>query len=104
VEGKVGAVVVGLTPRPRPAEDFVRAAKVAANVELSPGLVHLVFVLFDTDGDGELNYGEFMALMKDARARGLNRERSLGAERGVKALARCMREQLGSANGGGDDA
>ena len=35
--------------------------------------MHFVFVLFDNDGDGELNHNEFISLMKDARTRGLNR-------------------------------
>jgi hypothetical protein len=97
----------------RHAEDFIRASKIAAKIDLSPELVHFIFVLFDNDGDGELNYNEFVALMKDARTRGLNRvcrcscectsstdadvfmqERDLGAARGVKALVQCAKMQL----------
>lgn len=75
-------------------EDFLRASKCVASVPLSPSLVHFIFVLFDSNGDGELNYSEFIDYMKEARARGLTRSRNLGAAKGFKALVRCIKIQI----------
>eukprot|EP00042_Codosiga_hollandica_P055153 m.765278 g.765278 ORF g.765278 m.765278 type:complete len:460 (-) comp59059_c1_seq3:1941-3320(-) len=74
--------------------DFRRAAKAVNGVELSEHLVHTLFVLFDNDGDGELNDKEFVHIMKEASARGLNRGKDLGFARGFDGLLQCVKQQL----------
>lgn len=51
-------------------DEFRRAVKVCTNLEMNPHVVHSVFQLFDTDGDGSLSHDEFVQVMKDRLHRG----------------------------------
>lgn len=51
-------------------EEFHRAVKICTGTSLSKHLVHIVFQIFDEDGDGQLSYREFIAIMKDRLHRG----------------------------------
>lgn len=43
---------------------------ICTGTSLSKHLVHTVFAIFDEDGDGQLSYREFIAIMKDRLHRG----------------------------------
>jgi Ca2+-binding EF-hand superfamily protein len=51
-------------------DEFIRAVKICTGTSLSRHLVHTVFQIFDEDGDGQLSYREFIAIMKDRLHRG----------------------------------
>jgi Ca2+-binding EF-hand superfamily protein len=51
-------------------DEFIRAVKICTGTSLSHHLVHIVFQIFDEDGDGQLSYREFIAIMKDRLHRG----------------------------------
>jgi Ca2+-binding EF-hand superfamily protein len=51
-------------------DEFMRAVKICTGTSLSRHLVHTVFQIFDEDGDGQLSYKEFIAIMKDRLHRG----------------------------------
>jgi len=50
--------------------DFRRAVKSCTGQSLNSHVVHVVFQLFDVDGDGKLSHKEFVAVMKDRLLRG----------------------------------
>jgi len=50
--------------------DFRRAVKACTGQSLNSHVVHVVFQLFDIDGDGKLSHKEFVAVMKDRLLRG----------------------------------
>jgi len=50
--------------------DFRRAVKACTGQSLNSHVVHVVFQLFDVDGDGKLSHKEFAAVMKDRLMRG----------------------------------
>eukprot|EP00127_Corallochytrium_limacisporum_P003080 Clim_evm9s146 gene=Clim_evmTU9s146 len=74
--------------------DFSRAASAVADAKLSDNLVDFIFHVFDTDGDGELAYDEFVSIMKQRKDRGMSKVRSMEVTRGFKALAICIRQQI----------
>lgn len=53
-----------LAGRPVCKEDFRRAVRICAEEEMSDNLVDVIFALFDADGDGHLDYEEFVGKMK----------------------------------------
>ncbi|XP_063241389.1 calcium uptake protein 3, mitochondrial isoform X5 [Bacillus rossius redtenbacheri] len=59
-----------LADHPISKEEFHRAVKICTGTSLSHHLVHTVFQIFDEDGDGQLSYREFIAIMKDRLHRG----------------------------------
>ena len=50
--------------------DFKRAVKACTGQTLNSHLVHVVFQLFDEDGDGKLSHKEFVSVMKERLHRG----------------------------------
>eukprot|EP00730_Choanoeca_flexa_P016187 TRINITY_DN7597_c0_g1_i4.p1 TRINITY_DN7597_c0_g1~~TRINITY_DN7597_c0_g1_i4.p1 ORF type:complete len:120 (+),score=39.43 TRINITY_DN7597_c0_g1_i4:80-439(+) len=77
--------------------DFARAAKTVSGLELGEDIVNFIFLMFDEDGDGELSHHEFVKVMKDARSRGLNKEKELpvkNIKRGFSALVTCIKQQI----------
>ncbi|CEF66412.1 Calcium uptake protein 2, mitochondrial [Strongyloides ratti] len=62
-------------------EEFIRAVKVTTNLELSKKLVHILFLIFDENGDGHLTYTEFIAVMNDRLNRGFKKR-----NKGTKGL------------------
>ncbi|CAG0893971.1 unnamed protein product [Darwinula stevensoni] len=53
-------------------DEFQRAVKICTGETLSRHLVNVVFQIFDEDGDGQLSYKEFIAIMKDRLHRGFH--------------------------------
>ena len=51
--------------------EFQRAVKISSGFELDQQIVDVIFKIFDTDGDGQLSYKEFIAILKDRLRRGL---------------------------------
>jgi len=51
-------------------DEFQRAVKICTGTMLSTHIIDTVFALFDVDGDGQLSYKEFIAIMKDRLHRG----------------------------------
>ena len=51
-------------------EEFQRAVRICTGQSLSDHIVATVFTIFDDDGDGQLSYKEFIAIMKDRIHRG----------------------------------
>lgn len=60
-----------LADKPISEEEFARAVFVTTGRTLDPHLVHVVFQIFDQDGDGLLSYQEFVVMMRDRLNRGL---------------------------------
>jgi len=50
--------------------DFQRAVKACTGQNLNAHLIHVVFQLFDADGDGRLSHQEFISVMKERVLRG----------------------------------
>ena len=50
--------------------EFRRAVRACTGQTLNSHVVHVVFQLFDIDGDGKLSHKEFVAVMKDRLLRG----------------------------------
>lgn len=50
--------------------DFQRSVKAVTGHTLNDHLIHVVFQLFDVDGDGQLSHKEFVSVMKDRLHRG----------------------------------
>uniref|UniRef100_A0AC35TPM1 Calcium uptake protein 3, mitochondrial n=1 Tax=Rhabditophanes sp. KR3021 TaxID=114890 RepID=A0AC35TPM1_9BILA len=62
-------------------EEFIRAVQAATSLQLSSNLVHIIFSIFDENGDGCLTYSEFIAVMNDRLNRGFKKRR--GGSKGV---------------------
>ncbi|KAF4523297.1 hypothetical protein B566_EDAN009420 [Ephemera danica] len=60
---------------------------------LSRHLVHTVFQIFDEDGDGQLSYREFIAIMKDRLHRGF---KSYAKNEGWEAFKSCVKQEMKS--------
>ncbi|GFY75674.1 calcium uptake protein 3, mitochondrial [Trichonephila inaurata madagascariensis] len=56
--------------RPISQEEFHRAVAICTGHSLDANLVNAVFQIFDEDGDGQLSYKEFIAIMRDRLHRG----------------------------------
>ena len=56
--------------RPISIAEFQRAVKISSGFELDPQIVQVIFAVFDQDGDGQLSYKEFIAVLKDRLRRG----------------------------------
>ncbi|KAJ8027865.1 Calcium uptake protein 3, mitochondrial [Holothuria leucospilota] len=56
--------------QPMSEEEFKRAVLVTTGHQLADHLVHTVFQIFDTDGDGKLCQREFLGVMKNRAHRG----------------------------------
>lgn len=50
--------------------DFTRAVKACTGQTLNSHVIHVVFQLFDVDGDGRLSHREFISVMKERIHRG----------------------------------
>ncbi|OAD60903.1 EF-hand domain-containing family member A2 [Eufriesea mexicana] len=59
-----------LADQPISKDEFQRAVKFCTGSVLSDHIIDTVFALFDEDGDGQLSYKEFIAIMKDRLHRG----------------------------------
>ncbi|KAB7499338.1 Calcium uptake protein 3, mitochondrial [Armadillidium nasatum] len=59
-----------LADQPISQDEFHRAVKICTGQELSDHIVDTVFKIFDDDGDGQLSYKEFIAIMRNRLHRG----------------------------------
>eukprot|EP01147_Barroeca_monosierra_P007242 gene7240-7654_t len=105
------AAGTGITPV-HMTDEFSRACVAVSGVYLSRNVTNFIFHMFDKDasimkvsavfsilkldmkGDGKLSESEFLAVMKDARSRGLNKDRNLPIGRGFSALVKCIKFQM----------
>jgi Ca2+-binding EF-hand superfamily protein len=70
--------------------DFQRAVKACIGQNLNSHLIHVVFQLFDEDGDGRLSHQEFISVMKERLHRGA---RILGQNR-WDSYKSCVRNEM----------
>ncbi|XP_050720255.1 calcium uptake protein 3, mitochondrial-like isoform X4 [Eriocheir sinensis] len=80
-----------LADQPISQEEFHRAVKICTGAELSPHIVDTVFKIFDDDGDGQLSYKEFIAIMRDRLHRGFKSQQPSEGWVGFKA---CVKEAM----------
>ncbi|XP_076468489.1 calcium uptake protein 3, mitochondrial-like isoform X2 [Babylonia areolata] len=76
-------------------EDFQRAVKVSTGFTLGPHLVHTVFQIFDSDGDGNLSHQEFISIMKDRLHRGA-RSHLMHTQNSWDTFRACIRNEMRS--------
>jgi len=74
-------------------EDFNRAVKACTGNPLNPHLVHVVFQLFDQDGDGHLSQKEFISVMKDRLHRGFRSSMLMNAGRWDN-FKQCVKNEM----------
>ncbi|XP_049805681.1 calcium uptake protein 3, mitochondrial isoform X3 [Schistocerca nitens] len=80
-----------LADHPISKDEFHRAVKICTGTNLSRHLVHIVFQIFDEDGDGQLSYREFIAIMKDRLHRGF---KSYTKNEGWEAFKNCVKNEM----------
>ncbi|XP_059489355.1 calcium uptake protein 3, mitochondrial isoform X3 [Neocloeon triangulifer] len=80
-----------LADHPISQDEFHRAVKLCTGTSLSRHLVHTVFQIFDEDGDGQLSYREFIAIMKDRLHRGF---KSYTKNEGWDAFKSCVKQEM----------
>ena len=64
-------------------------AMVTAGVNLSHHVVHVLFTIFDEDGDGGLSNKEFVSVMKNKLKRGLEKPKDTGLFNLFAAVTKC---------------
>lgn len=69
---EVAVRMFSLAGQPVCKQDFRKAVRICAEVDLTNNLVDVIFALFDADDDGHLVYEEFLGKMKQWRQRKLN--------------------------------
>ncbi|XP_060876272.1 calcium uptake protein 3, mitochondrial isoform X1 [Metopolophium dirhodum] len=84
-----------LADHPISKDEFHRAVKICTGTSLSKHLVHTVFAIFDEDGDGQLSYREFIAIMKDRLNRGF---KSYTKNEGWDAFKICLKHEIKTPN------
>eukprot|EP00095_Tigriopus_kingsejongensis_P003453 maker-scaffold13_size735724-snap-gene-1.14 protein:Tk03453 transcript:maker-scaffold13_size735724-snap-gene-1.14-mRNA-1 annotation:"calcium uptake protein mitochondrial isoform x2" len=72
-------------------DEFSRAVTICTGRKLSEHLVHIVFQIFDNDGDELLTYQEFIAMMKDRVNRGL---KTFSRQEGWTGFKRCVKQEV----------
>lgn len=70
-----------------------RAALAAADVNLSDDLLDVVFTLFDKDGDGKLDYHEFVGVLEGRQSFGFSKPRDSGFVRFTTCLKNCFENE-----------
>ncbi|XP_014255724.1 calcium uptake protein 3, mitochondrial, partial [Cimex lectularius] len=80
-----------LADHPISKEEFHRAVMICTGTTLSKHLVHTVFAIFDEDGDGQLSYREFIAIMKDRLHRGFKLNTK---SEGWDAFKVCLKQEI----------
>lgn len=82
-----------LADQPISKDEFLRAVKICTGTSLSTHIIDTVFAIFDVDGDGQLSYKEFIAIMKDRLHRGFKSQ--LRSE-GWEAFKFCVKQEMKS--------
>ncbi|KAM0729295.1 Calcium uptake protein 3, mitochondrial [Formica fusca] len=80
-----------LADHPISKDEFQRAVKICTGTMLSTHIIDTVFALFDVDGDGQLSYKEFIAIMKDRLQRGF---KSQQRNEGWEAFKYCVKQEM----------
>ncbi|XP_043485427.1 calcium uptake protein 3, mitochondrial isoform X1 [Polistes fuscatus] len=80
-----------LADHPISKDEFQRAVKICTGAVLSSHILDTVFALFDDDGDGQLSYKEFIAIMKDRLKRGF---KSQPRTEGREAFKYCVKQEM----------
>ncbi|XP_035724448.1 calcium uptake protein 3, mitochondrial-like isoform X3 [Vespa mandarinia] len=80
-----------LADHPISKDEFQRAVKICTGSVLSSHIIDTVFALFDEDGDGQLSYKEFIAIMKDRLKRGF---KSQQRNEGREAFKYCVKQEM----------
>ncbi|CAL1678935.1 unnamed protein product [Lasius platythorax] len=80
-----------LADHPISKDEFQRAVKICTGSMLSTHIIDTVFALFDEDGDGQLSYKEFIAIMKDRLHRGF---KSQLRNEGWEAFKYCVKQEM----------
>ncbi|XP_011302478.1 calcium uptake protein 3, mitochondrial [Fopius arisanus] len=80
-----------LANHPISKDEFLRAVKICTGTSISHHIVDTVFALFDVDGDGQLSYEEFIAIMKDRLHRG---SKSQPRGEGWEAFKYCVKQEM----------
>ncbi|XP_012343825.1 calcium uptake protein 3, mitochondrial isoform X2 [Apis florea] len=82
-----------LADHPISKDEFQRAVKICTGSVLSDHIIDTVFALFDEDGDGQLSYTEFIAIMKDRLRRGFKSQQRL---KNLEAFTSCIKQEMKS--------
>ncbi|XP_076394028.1 calcium uptake protein 3, mitochondrial isoform X4 [Megachile rotundata] len=82
-----------LADHPISKDEFQRAVKICTGSVLSNHIIDTVFALFDEDGDGQLSYQEFIAIMKDRLHRGF---KSQQRRKRLQAFTSCVKQEMKS--------
>ncbi|XP_043595538.1 calcium uptake protein 3, mitochondrial isoform X3 [Bombus pyrosoma] len=82
-----------LADHPISKDEFQRAVKICTGSVLSDHIIDTVFALFDEDGDGQLSYKEFIAIMKDRLHRGF---KSQQRHKHLQAFTSCVKQEMKS--------
>ena len=82
-----------LADHPISKDEFQRAVKICTGSLLSFHMIDTIFALFDEDGDGQLSYKEFIAIMKDRLHRGF---KSQQRREGWQAFTYCVKQEMKS--------
>eukprot|EP00698_Gefionella_okellyi_P022351 TRINITY_DN7394_c0_g1_i1.p1 TRINITY_DN7394_c0_g1~~TRINITY_DN7394_c0_g1_i1.p1 ORF type:complete len:419 (-),score=121.46 TRINITY_DN7394_c0_g1_i1:45-1301(-) len=69
-----------------------RAAHAVVGVHLSDDILDVIWAVFDSNKDGNLDYDEFLKLMKKRTARALDQPRDTGLVRGLHRIWDCIRD------------
>ncbi|XP_076687414.1 calcium uptake protein 3, mitochondrial-like isoform X4 [Andrena cerasifolii] len=80
-----------LADHPISKDEFQRAVKICTGSLLSFHMIDTIFALFDEDGDGQLSYKEFIAIMKDRLHRGF---KSQQRREGWQAFTYCVKQEM----------
>ncbi|XP_046433718.1 calcium uptake protein 3, mitochondrial isoform X7 [Neodiprion fabricii] len=80
-----------LADHPISKDEFHRAVKICTGTSLTTHIVDTVFAIFDVDGDGQLSYKEFIAIMKDRLHRG---SKSQTRSEGWEAFKFCLKQEM----------
>ncbi|XP_015609747.1 calcium uptake protein 3, mitochondrial isoform X4 [Cephus cinctus] len=80
-----------LADHPISKDEFLRAVKICTGTNLSSHIIDTVFAIFDVDGDGQLSYKEFIAIMKDRLHRGF---KSQPRSEGWEAFKFCVKQEM----------
>jgi hypothetical protein len=74
--------------------DFELACQAAAGVSVDRRIVHVLYTVFDVDGDGRLDESEFVRVMEQGLSHGVQQRRDLGVIDSMKALGRCVKLEV----------
>lgn len=84
--------IYSISGSPVTPDEFQRAVKISTGHTVENHVAHVVFLLFDEDGDGKLSYHEFIELMKDRVKRGF--KEPLSEKTGWEGFKLCVKKEV----------